>query len=773
MTTAITIAGQSLLTQKVQQQQNLVIDTMVFANISGLVSTEEVDRTETLPAVGDIVGQFNITNASVVNDNAVVFSTVLDSNVGPFDFNWLGLYSSIDSTLVAIAYVPAQTKTATVGANLGNVLTKNFALEFNGAADLTGLTIAAESWQIDYTARLLGMDEISRESVESFTGAGNFETAAFQVRYENDSFVLDAGTAFVRGLKVNNESTVSFDPGALPADVWLDVWQETTLAGIENKWQWVVGDSLTDYAQNSVQHFVLRIATVAATNSITDHRTYVGDNLETWHKGNLKPATTNRAGYVQLNDELTNTSTTQAATPNAIKRVKDIAETAATTAAPGRVQLNDSITSTSTAQAATPNAVKRVKDIAETAATTAAPGRVQLNDSITSTSTTQAATPNAVKRVKDIAETAATTAAPGRVQLNSATNSTSSTQAATPSAVNAVRGIAETAATTAAPGRVQLNSLTNSTSTTQAATPSAVKAAYDLASSKANATHSHIATDLPSATTTAKGVVQLNSAVNSTSTTQAATPSAVKSAYDLASSKANATHSHGATDLPSATTTAKGVVQLSSAVTSTSATLAATASAVKVANDNANSRVPNSEKGAANGVATLDASSKIPMAQMNIPDGGIILWYGLVANIPTGWALCNGANGTPDLRERFVIGASTTLETGSTGGSKAKTTSSDGGHSHTITVNNHTLTAAQMPSHSHSFDYASESFVNGDIDSGSTGSISYSSRNTGGAGSSNSHNHSAGSNSVSNHSHTIDDARPPFYALAYIMKIAA
>jgi hypothetical protein len=668
---------------------------MVFANISGLVSTEEVDRTETLPAVGDIVGQFNITNASVVNDNAVVFSTVLDSNVGPFDFNWLGLYSSIDSTLVAIAYVPAQTKTATVGANLGNVLTKNFALEFNGAADLTGLTIAAESWQIDYTARLLGMDEISRESVESFTGAGNFETAAFQVRYENDSFVLDAGTAFVRGLKVNNESTVSFDPGALPADVWLDVWQETTLAGIENKWQWVVGDSLTDYAQNSVQHFVLRIATVAATNSITDHRTYVGDNLETWHKGNLKPATTNRAGYVQLNDELTNTSTTQAATPNAIKRVKDIAETAATTAAPGRVQ------------------------------------------------------------------------------LNSATNSTSSTQAATPSAVNAVRGIAETAATTAAPGRVQLNSLTNSTSTTQAATPSAVKAAYDLASSKANATHSHIATDLPSATTTAKGVVQLNSAVNSTSTTQAATPSAVKSAYDLASSKANATHSHGATDLPSATTTAKGVVQLSSAVTSTSATLAATASAVKVANDNANSRVPNSEKGAANGVATLDASSKIPMAQMNIPDGGIILWYGLVANIPTGWALCNGANGTPDLRERFVIGASTTLETGSTGGSKAKTTSSDGGHSHTITVNNHTLTAAQMPSHSHSFDYASESFVNGDIDSGSTGSISYSSRNTGGAGSSNSHNHSAGSNSVSNHSHTIDDARPPFYALAYIMKIAA
>ena len=125
-----------------------------------------------------------------------------------------------------------------------------------------------------------------------------------------------------------------------------------------------------------------------------------------------------------------------------------------------------------------------------------------------------------------------------------------------------------------AKGFVQLSSATNSVSETQAATPKAVKAAYDLANAKYTA---------QDASTTRKGLVQLSSATNSTSETQAATPKAVKAAYDLANAKYTA---------QDATTAQKGIVQLSSATNSTSETLAATSKAVKAVMDETNKKAP-------------------------------------------------------------------------------------------------------------------------------------------------------------------------------------
>ncbi|EFD2027984.1 TPA: tail fiber protein [Escherichia coli] len=123
-----------------------------------------------------------------------------------------------------------------------------------------------------------------------------------------------------------------------------------------------------------------------------------------------------------------------------------------------------------------------------------------------------------------------------------------------------------------AKGFTQLSNATNSTSETLAATPKAVKAAYDLANGKYTA---------QDATTARKGLVQLSSATNSTSETLAATPKAVKAAYDLANGKYTA---------QDATTARKGLVQLSSATNSTSETLAATPKAVKAAYDLANGK---------------------------------------------------------------------------------------------------------------------------------------------------------------------------------------
>ncbi|EHY2371418.1 tail fiber protein [Escherichia coli] len=131
-----------------------------------------------------------------------------------------------------------------------------------------------------------------------------------------------------------------------------------------------------------------------------------------------------------------------------------------------------------------------------------------------------------------------------------------------------------------AKGFTQLSSATNSTSETLAATPKAVKAAYDLANGKYTA---------QDATTARKGLVQLSSATNSDSETLAATPKAVKTAYDLANGKYTA---------QDATTARKGLVQLNSAINSDSETLAATPKAVKSAYDNAEKRLQKDQNGA-------------------------------------------------------------------------------------------------------------------------------------------------------------------------------
>ncbi|ESM88870.1 phage tail protein [Enterobacter sp. MGH 38] len=135
-------------------------------------------------------------------------------------------------------------------------------------------------------------------------------------------------------------------------------------------------------------------------------------------------------------------------------------------------------------------------------------------------------------------------------------------------------------------GFTQLSSATDSASESVAATPKAVKAAYDLAKGKYTA---------QDATTAQKGIVQLSSATDSTSESVAATPKAVKAAYDLAKGKYTARD---------ATTAQKGIVQLSSATDSTSESVAATPKAVKAANDNANGRVPSGRK--INGHALTD-----------------------------------------------------------------------------------------------------------------------------------------------------------------------
>lgn len=161
------------------------------------------------------------------------------------------------------------------------------------------------------------------------------------------------------------------------------------------------------------------------------------------------------------------------------------------------------------------------------------------------------------------------------------------------------------------------------------------------------------------------------------------------------------------------------------------------------------------------------------LAATQLPRGIITMWSGATNAVPSGWALCDGNNGTPNLKDRFIVGAGQSYGVGNTGGSITQTPSVWTGATGTgIQVGGTALTIDQMPSHNHSlYIYKGGGSAGGRItDYGGRGIIQGDScQNT---GNSQPHYHSVTDNG---HAHTAEasaiDVRPPYYALAFIMKL--
>ena len=143
-----------------------------------------------------------------------------------------------------------------------------------------------------------------------------------------------------------------------------------------------------------------------------------------------------------------------------------------------------------------------------------------------------------------------------------------------------------------------------------------------------------------------------------------------------------------------------------------------------------------------------------------IPSGVITMWSGSIASIPSGWLLCDGTNSTPDLRNRFVVGAGNIYAVGATGGSANAT----------LVSHNHTATSSVTdPQHNHT------TFSNATTNQGN-GPATYfwSAGDVQGSGTFTSSSASTGisvSTSISTEGSSASNANlPPYYALAYIMK---
>ena len=156
-----------------------------------------------------------------------------------------------------------------------------------------------------------------------------------------------------------------------------------------------------------------------------------------------------------------------------------------------------------------------------------------------------------------------------------------------------------------------------------------------------------------------------------------------------------------------------------------------------------------------------------------IPSGGIIIWSGAVSAIPTGWVLCNGSNSTPDLRDRFVVGANGTYPVGSLGG-EARVTLTEGNlpaHNHSFSGSGTTNTEGDHTHGNVANPLMNDNGRDGDSGSNSTG-LNESDRLGGTTGAAGSHNHTVTISGTTGNqgSGTTHENLPPYYALAYIMK---
>ncbi|MDN4368718.1 phage tail protein [Citrobacter portucalensis] len=318
--------------QQAINNQPVTLDEFIFAYIPGLDTDKPIDNTETMPAADKIVDRLPVSKTGVVNENSVVYSVTLGADVGDYDFNWIGLANKATGTLAMIIHAPTQRKIKNANGQQGNVLVRSMLMEYSGAREATEITTPAETWQIDFTARLAAMDGRQRRENIDLYGAAAFFDSGYLVAKTGNQFFVTKGVGYVAGLRAELPADLNINASAKPTKVWLDVsWTGTLTSEWAVQSKITVAADLADYVLGGVQHYVFAVASIDAAGNITDLRPKgtlndqaASDALKKHEKSRNHPdATTSEKGFTQLSSATDSASEELAATSKAVKIAMD------------------------------------------------------------------------------------------------------------------------------------------------------------------------------------------------------------------------------------------------------------------------------------------------------------------------------------------------------------------------------------------------------------------------------------------------------------------
>lgn len=273
MAASITLAGESLIAQKQAAGLPLKVSRFILANVPGLNVSEPVNRAGLKPPAAQIVYSEKVTQDGFVNPNQVVYSLMMGTDIGDFDFNWIGLETA-DNVLLAVAYIPLQQKRKNIlPGQIGNNVTRNFLVVFDGAQQLTGITIDASTWQFDYTARMKGIDERERLSNRDIFGRACFFGTGLQLEKVGSVYRLKAGLAYVEGIRLERAAVTPVTVPVVPNKAWLDVVLQRELSDVVGTFQVVFGNDKVDYLDNvGAKHYLVPLADLPSASTVTDLR---------------------------------------------------------------------------------------------------------------------------------------------------------------------------------------------------------------------------------------------------------------------------------------------------------------------------------------------------------------------------------------------------------------------------------------------------------------------------------------------------------------------
>jgi len=159
---AIVNSGKQYITENIKGNVPSHITRFILANVPHSDPTVAVNPDEAMPNAEQIVFDEPITRKASITPDEVVFSQIILSDIGDFDFNWVGLATD-DDTLIAAVYTPLQRKQKYEGVQVGNTLTRNIVLKFANASEALDVHIAPETWQFDF-ADLIAL-EVEKASI--------------------------------------------------------------------------------------------------------------------------------------------------------------------------------------------------------------------------------------------------------------------------------------------------------------------------------------------------------------------------------------------------------------------------------------------------------------------------------------------------------------------------------------------------------------------------------------------------------------------------------
>ncbi len=282
MSQQITNAFENYWQSCLTTEQPVVLDEFILADIPNLDITSPIDPDTSLPPESQIVHRQNVDQRGRINNNAVAYTIVMDTTVGDFSFNAMYLRNKQNGVIGMIVYKGRETKLKTdqTTGQTGNSLVKSMLMGYDQAAEATLTHVDAGTWQIDYAARLRGMDEDIRQLQADLYGHHTFIGDGFKVVEKDGAYQVTQGVAIIGGLRVELIVPQVVHPGTKPIGVWVDVHRAGSLLS-EHQNHFTIITSVADLPDhvdgNGYQHYVAKLGTVQADGSIEDGRGNTGD----------------------------------------------------------------------------------------------------------------------------------------------------------------------------------------------------------------------------------------------------------------------------------------------------------------------------------------------------------------------------------------------------------------------------------------------------------------------------------------------------------------